>query len=50
MCREQKITQVNYPGKDRLEIESTPGVRSIPLLATDRKDGADLFECILDEE
>ena len=43
MCREQKITQVNCPDKDRVEPESTPGVPSIPLRATDRKDGADLF-------
>ena len=48
MCREQKITQVNCPDKDRVEPESTPGVRSILLRATDRKDGADLFERILD--
>ena len=31
-----------------MEIKSIPGVRSIPLRATDRKDGADLFECILE--
>ena len=43
MCRMQKITQVSCPGKDRVEPESTPGVPSIPLRATDRKDGADLF-------
>ena len=43
MCREQKITQVNCPDKDRGEPESTPGVRSILLRATDRKDGADFI-------
>ena len=43
MCRMQKITQVSCPGKDKVEPESTPGVPSIPLRATDRKDGADLF-------
>ena len=43
MCREQKITQVNCPDKDRVEPESTPGVRSILLWATDRKDGADFI-------
>ena len=43
MCREQKITQVNCPDEDRVEPESTPGVRSILLRATDGKDGADLF-------
>ena len=43
MCRMQKITQVNCPDEDRVEPESTPGVRSILLRATDRKDGADLF-------
>ena len=43
MCREQKITQVNCPDKDRVEPESTPGVRSILLRATDRKDGADFI-------
>ena len=43
MCREQKITQVNCPDEDRVEPESTPGVRSILLRATDREDGADLF-------
>ena len=48
MCRMQKITQVSCPGKDRVEPESTPGVPSIPLRATDRKDGADLFERILE--
>ena len=40
----QKITQVNCPDKDRVEPESTPGVRSILLRETDRKDGAD---CII---
>ena len=44
----QKITQVSCPGNDRVEPESTPGVPSIPLRATDRKDGADLFERILE--
>ena len=44
----QKITQVSCPGKDRVEPESTPGVPSIPLRETDRKDGADLFERILE--
>ena len=48
MCRMQKITQVSCPGKDKVEPESTPGVPSIPLRATDRKDGADLFERILE--
>ena len=48
MCRKQKITQVSCPGKDKVEPESTPGVPSIPLRATDRKDGADLFERILE--
>ena len=43
MCREQKITQVNCPDKDRVEPESTPGVRSILWRATDRKDGADFI-------
>ena len=43
MCREQKITQVNCPDKDRVEPESTPGVRSILLRATDRKDCADFI-------
>ena len=43
MCRMQKITQVSCLGKDRVEPESTPGVSGIPLRATDRKDGADLF-------
>ena len=43
MCRMQKITQVNCPDEDRVEPERTPGVRSILLRATDRKDGADLF-------
>ena len=43
MCREQKITQVNCPDKDRVEPESTPGVRSILLRATDRKDGANFI-------
>ena len=43
MCREQKITQVNCPDKDRVEPESTPGVRSILLRATVRKDGADFI-------
>ena len=43
MCREQKITQVSCPGKDKVEPESTPGVPSIPLRATDRKDGADFI-------
>ena len=28
MCKEQKITQVNYPGKDRSEIESTPAAEN----------------------
>ena len=48
MCRMQKITQVSCSGNDRVEPESTPGVPSIPLRATDRKDGADLFERILE--
>ena len=42
MCRRQKITQVNCPDKDRVAPESTPGVPSISLGATDRKDGTDL--------
>ena len=43
MCRMQKITQVNCPDEDRVEPESTLGVRSILLRATDRKDGADFI-------
>ena len=50
MCREQKITQVNCPLLDRVEPESKAGVRSISLRAIGRKDGADLFERILERD
>lgn len=48
MCREQKIRQRNCPGKDRLEAEGNPGVRSMFVRETNPKDGADLFERILE--
>jgi len=48
MCREQKIRKRNCPEKDRLEAESYSGVRSITLRETGAKDGADLFERILE--
>ena len=48
MCREQKIRQWSCPGDDRLEAESIPGVRSMFARETDMKDGADLFEAIIE--
>ena len=50
MCREQKITKVSCPLVDRVEPESKAGVRSISLRATNRKDGAELFERILERD
>ena len=48
MCRERKIRKRNCPEKDRLEAESYPGGRSMALRETEAKDGADLFERILE--
>lgn len=48
MCREQKIRKRNCPGMDRLEAEENPGVRSMLTRETEAKDGADLFERILE--
>lgn len=48
MCRERKIRERNCSGMDRLEAEENPGVRSMLMRATEAKDGADLFERILE--
>lgn len=48
MCRKQKIRQRSCPGKDRLEAEAKPGVRSMFAREPNSKDGADLFERILE--
>ena len=48
MRREQKIQKRNCPEKDKLEAESYPGVRSMSIRETGAKDGADLFERILE--
>jgi len=48
MCREQKIRKRNCPENDRLEAEEHPEVRSMLARETEAKDGADLFECILE--
>jgi RNA-directed DNA polymerase len=48
MQREQKIQQWNCPGKDRLEAEEQPGVRSMLGQEDYLKDGVDLFEKILE--
>ncbi len=50
MCREQKIRKRNFPEKDRLEAEGYPGVRSMSIRETETKDGADLFEQILERD
>ncbi|MBN2641172.1 MAG: group II intron reverse transcriptase/maturase [Victivallales bacterium] len=44
----QKIWKQNYSEKDKLEAESYSGVRSMPIRETGAKDGADLFERILE--
>ncbi|MDD5596705.1 MAG: group II intron reverse transcriptase/maturase [Victivallaceae bacterium] len=48
MCGKQKIRQRSCPGDARLEAESTPEARSMFEQETDLKDGADLFEAILE--
>lgn len=48
MCRSQKIRQRNCPEMNRLEAEDNPGVRSMLERETEEKDGADLFEQVLE--
>lgn len=48
MCREQKILKRSCPEYDRLEAEGIPGARSMFTRETNLRDGADLFEQVLE--
>ena len=50
MCREQKIPKGSCPRRDRLEAETPPEVRSMPMRDTRGKNGVDLMRRIVSRE
>ena len=50
MCRKQKIPKGSCSGKDRLEAEGTPEVRSMPMRDRGGKNGGDLMRRIVSRE